>query len=145
MPAVKNTTSVNSQNTTFLFSGNATSELGTYIATADNYDYVKYNGNAAPIAHGNQGSHFRDSAATGNKLEGQVFPASLRLPQAGVFFVPLSDDKSSDAEHHSRYAESFECPSRDSVSHQRPAQDRPATTQAAPTIQAESWRKNEEK
>jgi hypothetical protein len=29
------------QNTTFLFSGNATSELGTYILYGDNDDYVK--------------------------------------------------------------------------------------------------------
>ncbi|MBR7960048.1 hypothetical protein [Burkholderia latens] len=113
--------------------------------TGDNSRYVKCDGNAAPIAPGNQDNHFHGNASTGNKLEGRVFPASLRLPQAGVFFVPLSDDKSSDAEHHSRYAESFECPSRDFVSHKRPAQDRPATTQAAPTIQAESWRKSEEK
>ncbi|WP_162999416.1 hypothetical protein [Burkholderia sp. Nafp2/4-1b] len=28
------------QNTTFLFSGNATSELGTYIAQVDNYESV---------------------------------------------------------------------------------------------------------
>ncbi|MFL6665836.1 MAG: hypothetical protein ACJ8J3_01570, partial [Burkholderia ambifaria] len=30
------------QNTTFLFSGNATSELGTYIHSVDNSRYVKY-------------------------------------------------------------------------------------------------------
>jgi len=29
------------QNTTFLFSGNATSELGTYTQTIDNQHYVK--------------------------------------------------------------------------------------------------------
>ncbi|MBR7964577.1 hypothetical protein [Burkholderia latens] len=87
------------QNTTFLFSANATSELGTYTDIIDNTYYVKCDGNAAPIAPGNQDNHFHGNASTGNKLEGRVFPASLRLPRAGVF-LPLSDDKSFDAEHH---------------------------------------------
>ncbi|WP_155637421.1 hypothetical protein [Burkholderia cepacia] len=42
------------QNTTFLFSGNATSELGTYTQTADNDDYVNYDLREVPrrsLAH----------------------------------------------------------------------------------------------
>ncbi|CAN0640980.1 hypothetical protein BCEP27_10603 [Burkholderia cepacia] len=38
----KNRPAYRGQNTTFLFSGNATSELGTYNKTDDNYDYVNY-------------------------------------------------------------------------------------------------------
>ncbi|WP_196481674.1 hypothetical protein [Burkholderia cepacia] len=42
------------KNTTFLFSGNATSELGTYTKITDNYDYVNYDLREVPrrsLAH----------------------------------------------------------------------------------------------